>query len=202
MKAKGITQEFAERVFEQIRGFGDYGFPESHAASFAYIGYVSAWMKRHYPDVFCCALLNAQPMGFYAPATLIDDAKRHGVVVLPVDVQHSHWDCTLERRDATLVQLGRRSPGDAGLSPWAVRVGLRYVKGLREDCGRRIVAAREYGPFESAGRLHPACSRRRRRRAGAPGRGGRVRVDRGRAPRGFVGRSCGFTGRWTKFRDG
>ncbi len=149
MKSKGITQEFAERVFEQIRGFGDYGFPESHAASFAYIAYVSAWMKRHYPDVFCCALLNAQPMGFYAPATLIDDAKRHGVAVLPIDVQHSEWGCTLERSDTTLDQIGKRAPGDAGVRQWAVRVGLRYVKGLRQECGRRIVSARQYGAFES-----------------------------------------------------
>jgi len=149
MKAKGIEREFAERVFEQIRGFGDYGFPESHAASFAYIGYVSAWMKRHYPDVFCCALLNAQPMGFYSPATLIEDAKRHGVAVLPVDVQASEWDCTLERVEATLAQLGRRSPGDVGVRRFAVRVGLRYVKGLREEAGRRLVAARRRGPFRS-----------------------------------------------------
>ncbi len=95
MQAKGIEKEFAERVFEQIRGFGDYGFPESHAASFAYIAYVSAWLKCHYPEVFVCALLNAQPMGFYSPATLIDDAKRHKLTVLPVDVARSRWDCTL-----------------------------------------------------------------------------------------------------------
>jgi error-prone DNA polymerase len=96
MTAKGISQEFAERVFEQIKGFGEYGFPESHAASFALITYVTAYLKCHYPAAFTCALLNAQPMGFYAPATIIDDAKRHGVDVRPVDVQHSRWDCTLE----------------------------------------------------------------------------------------------------------
>jgi error-prone DNA polymerase len=107
MVAKGITTEFAERVFEQIKGFGDYGFPESHAASFAYIAYVSAWLKCHYPAVFTCALLNAQPMGFYTPASLIDDAKRHGVEVLPVDVQLSDWDSTLQ---PTLVPA---RPGDA-----------------------------------------------------------------------------------------
>jgi error-prone DNA polymerase len=83
-------------VFEQIRGFGDYGFPESHAASFALVAYVSAWLKRHYLDAFTCCLLNAQPMGFYSPATLIDDAKRHGLVVLPVCVATSDWDCTME----------------------------------------------------------------------------------------------------------
>ena len=98
MQAKGIAKEFATQVFEQVRGFGDYGFPESHAASFAHIAYASAWLKRHYPTAFACALLNAQPMGFYAPATILDDAKRHGVRVLPVDVRHSDWDCTLERQ--------------------------------------------------------------------------------------------------------
>jgi error-prone DNA polymerase len=96
MRAKGIAEEFAERVFEQIRGFGDYGFPESHAASFALIAYVSAWLKRHYLDAFTCALLNAQPMGFYSPATLLEDARRHGMVVLPVCVANSEWHCTLE----------------------------------------------------------------------------------------------------------
>ena len=96
MTAKGIAPEFAERVFGQIRGFGEYGFPESHAASFALIAYATSWLRRHYPDVFTCALLNAQPMGFYAPATIVDDARRHGVDVRPVDVTCSDWDCTLE----------------------------------------------------------------------------------------------------------
>ncbi|MCA9729468.1 MAG: error-prone DNA polymerase, partial [Candidatus Eisenbacteria bacterium] len=96
MKSKGIAEEFAIRVFEQIRGFGEYGFPESHAASFALIAYATAWVRRHYPDVFTCALLNAQPMGFYTPATIIEDAKRHGVLVLPVDIATSAWHCTLE----------------------------------------------------------------------------------------------------------
>ena len=135
MVAKGIAPEFAERVFEQIRGFGDYGFPESHAASFAYIAYVSAWLKCHYPAVFTCALLNAQPMGFYTPASIIDDAKRHGVTVRPVDIQLSDWDSTLE-----VLGAGRKH---------AVRVGLRYVKGLREDVGEKILAARASRPFES-----------------------------------------------------
>src|SRR5512144_2066416 len=96
MQAKGIAMEFAERVFEQIRGFGEYGFPESHAASFALIAYATAWLKQHYPAAFLCGLLNAQPMGFYSAATLVEDAKRHGVVVKAVDVQRSDWDCTLE----------------------------------------------------------------------------------------------------------
>src|SRR6266705_2188977 len=98
MQAKGIAPEFAERVFEQIRGFGEYGFPESHAASFALIAYATAWMRRHHLDVFTCSLLNAQPMGFYMPATIIEDAKRRGLTVLPVDVTVSDWDCAIEEK--------------------------------------------------------------------------------------------------------
>src|ERR1700710_1586280 len=97
MNANGYSADFAERVFKQLRGFGEYGFPESHAASFALLVYVSAWMKRYYPAAFAAALINSQPMGFYAPAQLVADARKHGVEVLPVDVNFSHWDCTLER---------------------------------------------------------------------------------------------------------
>jgi error-prone DNA polymerase len=149
MVAKGITPEFAERVFEQIKGFGDYGFPESHAASFAYIGYVSAWLKCHYPGVFVCALLNAQPMGFYTPASLIDDAKRHGVEVRPVDVQLSDWDSTLEPVHAVAGGADNNFyKGEDSKARFecdqklAVRVGLRYVRGLREEQGKKIIAAR------------------------------------------------------------
>jgi error-prone DNA polymerase len=136
MIRKGIQEEFAERVFKQIRGFGDYGFPESHAASFALIGYATAWLKKHYPASFLCALLNAQPMGFYSPATLIEDAKRHGVAIGPVDVQHSDWDCTLE-------------PADESGEGFCVRMGLRYVKGFQEVDGRQIVAVRQEREFRS-----------------------------------------------------
>ncbi len=149
MRARGIEEAFAERVFEQIRGFGDYGFPESHAASFALIAYVSAWLKRHYIDAFTCALLNAQPMGFYSPATLIEDARRHGLAVLPVCIRESEWDCTLERRDDSLADLGRRHPGDFGARSFAVRMGLRYVKGLASATGERILAARRAHAFAS-----------------------------------------------------
>ena len=139
MMAKGIAREFAERIFEQIRGFGDYGFPESHAASFALIAYATAWLRCHYPDGFACSLLNAQPMGFYAPATIVDDAIRHGVEVRPADVTASAWDCTLEPKDAM-----------PDRPAYAVRMGLRYVKGLsRERDGRRIEAARADRPFAS-----------------------------------------------------
>ena len=136
MCAKGIEREFAERVFEQIRGFGEYGFPESHAASFALIAYATAWMKHHYPAVFACSLLNAQPMGFYSSATIIEDAKRHEVEVRPVDVEQSLWDCTLEPAADERVRF-------------ACRVGLRYVKGLGERHWERIREARGDRAFAS-----------------------------------------------------
>ena len=96
MLARGYEPDFANKLFSQIKGFGDYGFPESHSASFALIAYISSWLKRYHPAAFCCALLNSQPMGFYAPAQLIKDAQRHGVIILPVDVNQSHYDSTLE----------------------------------------------------------------------------------------------------------
>ena len=129
MQAKGIPLEFAERVFQQITGFGEYGFPESHAASFALISYAAAYLLCHYPAEFICALLNAQPMGFYSPATIIDDGKRRGVHFLPVDVRTSAWDCTM---------VGE-----------AIRMGLRYVKGLGEGEWKRIDEARRERPFVS-----------------------------------------------------
>ncbi|HEY2733648.1 MAG TPA: error-prone DNA polymerase, partial [Polyangiales bacterium] len=133
MQQKGIPAEFAERVFKQILGFGEYGFPESHAASFALIAYATAFLRTHHPAEFTCSLLNAQPMGFYSAATIIDDAKRHGVSVLPIDVRASAWDCTLERV--------------SGEQNYAVRIGLRYVKGLGEVQKVCIEAARKEGPF-------------------------------------------------------
>ncbi|MDW8468786.1 MAG: error-prone DNA polymerase [Burkholderiales bacterium] len=126
MARNGYAPEFADAIYRQILGFGDYGFPESHAASFALLVYVSAWLKRHHPAAFLAALLNSQPMGFYAPAQLVQDARRHGVEVRPPDVCASDWDCTLEE-------------GERGK---AVRLGLRMVKGLSEAAARRIVAAR------------------------------------------------------------
>ena len=136
MQAKGIAPQFAERVFEQIRGFGEYGFPESHAASFALIAYATAWLKCHYHAEFTCALLNAQPMGFYAPATIVEDAKRHHVIVRPIDVGVSEWDCTLE-------------PCEESAGGFAVRMGLRYVKGLGERDWESIAGARRAAPFAS-----------------------------------------------------
>jgi error-prone DNA polymerase len=134
MIAKGISPAFAEQVFQQIRGFGEYGFPESHAASFALISYAAAYLKCHYPAEFTCALLNAQPMGFYSIATIVEDAKRHGVMIAPIDVCYSQWHCTLERAED---------------HTWAVRVGLRFVKGLGEQAGATITATREACAYHS-----------------------------------------------------
>ena len=108
MSARGLSPQFAEQVFRQIRGFGEYGFPESHAASFALLVYVSAWLKHYYPAAFTAALINSQPMGFYAPAQLVRDARQHGVAVRPVDVNYSQWDCTLERDSQQQVALRLR----------------------------------------------------------------------------------------------
>jgi error-prone DNA polymerase len=129
MRERGYAEEFARRIFQQILGFGEYGFPESHAASFALLVYVSAWLKRHEPAAFAAALINSQPMGFYAPSQIVQDARRHGVEVRPVDVRASQWDCTLE-------------PRDDGSSDPALRLGLRLVKGLAQEAGQRLVEAR------------------------------------------------------------
>jgi error-prone DNA polymerase len=148
MVAKGVTREMAERVFDQIRGFGDYGFPAAHASSFALIAYASGYLKCHHHPEFTCALLNAQPMGFYAPSTIVDDAKRHGVEVRPIDATVSGWDCTLEPAVAAMSPAGAGGPG-ARRWTHALRMGLRYVKGLAEDDGRRLAAVRQEQPFAS-----------------------------------------------------
>ena len=194
MVERGYEREFAERCFKQIEGFGDYGFPESHAASFALLVYISSWLKHHYPEIFACALLNSQPMGFYAPAQIVGDARGHGVEVRPVDVNHSQWDCTLEplrpspsgrnesrppsgrdgsrpfppgrdpvdglrgrageghRVPVDAVSVGSpggsRSPEQAASRPqprMALRLGLRQIRGLREEDAARIVTARGEG---------------------------------------------------------
>ncbi len=132
MLANGYPREFAERCFSQIEGFGTYGFPESHAISFANLVYASAWLKRHYPEAFCAALLNSQPMGFYAPAQLVQDARRHGVEIRPLDVNHSDWDTTLE-------------PAAGRARRRAVRLGLRMAAGLSERDARAILEARGAG---------------------------------------------------------
>lgn len=181
MIANGYTLEFAEQCFHQIRGFGEYGFPESHSASFALLVYASSWIKRYHPAAFCAALLNSQPMGFYAPAQIVRDAREHGVTVLPADVNVSGWDCELEG-----LEKGQRDKGTKGLreeeqahcsspqslspsvplslsSPkhtWglhgpAVRLGFRVIKGFRLDQAERIVAERQRnGRFTSVADFH------------------------------------------------
>jgi error-prone DNA polymerase len=136
MREHGLSEEFAERIYQQLRGFASYGFPESHAASFALLVYVSAWLKKHYPAAFCAALVNSQPMGFYAPAQLIRDAREHGIAVRPPDVNYSDYDVTLEANEVA--------------GGFAVRLGLRLLAGLPEAAARRIEAARQDGPFASA----------------------------------------------------
>jgi len=149
MTRNGYPLEFACRCFEQIKGFSEYGFPESHAASFALLVYVSAWLKCHHPAAFAAGLINSQPMGFYAPAQIVRDAQEHGVTALPVDVHHSQWDCTLERLPAA----GR---ADARHTH-ALRLGMRLVKGMSADhAGRIVEAVRRWGGFRSIAALHRA----------------------------------------------
>ncbi|MSR15100.1 MAG: error-prone DNA polymerase [Gammaproteobacteria bacterium] len=148
MHERGYSQEFAERIFNQIQGFGEYGFPESHAASFALLAYVSAWLKCHEPAAFLCALLNSQPMGFYGPSQLIQDARRHGVEVLSVDVLKSEWECSLE------------STGDPKAAQ--VRLGLCMVKGLAVEAAQRIEAARCAHGFTTVAELAQRASLDRR----------------------------------------
>ena len=133
MTERGYQAEFAEAIFEQIRGFSDYGFPESHAASFALLVYASSWIKCHHPAEFLTALLNSQPLGFYTPNQLVQDAQRHGVEVRPVDVQRSDWNCTLEGSSSY---------------PGTVRLGLRMVSGLQQATAQRLLAARALAPFQ------------------------------------------------------
>jgi error-prone DNA polymerase len=174
MLKNGHSLAFAEQCFNQIKGFGEYGFPESHAASFALLAYVSCWLKRHHPAPFTCALLNSQPMGFYAPAQLVRDAAEHGVTVLPIDVNHSHWDCTLEHLPFSDGPEGRApigswrsttrpsgpslngDPSTWGATSPALRLGLRMISGLGESSATAIVTARAAGPFTSIPHFHHA----------------------------------------------
>ncbi|MFT4614385.1 MAG: error-prone DNA polymerase [Bacteroidia bacterium] len=145
MIERGYDEDFARRLFEQIKGFGGYGFPESHSASFALLAYVSAWLKRHHPAAFFAGLLNSQPMGFYSPSQLIQDAQRHGVNVLPIDVNQSSWDHQLlQARSSHQVQP-------------ALRLGLRLVKGLSKDAVQRLIEARRQGPFRQISNLRRAA---------------------------------------------
>jgi error-prone DNA polymerase len=178
MQANGYSAEFADSIYRQILGFGEYGFPESHSASFALLVYVSSWLKCHHPAVFCAALLNSQPMGFYAPAQLVQDARRHGAEVRAPDVNASDWDCTLEGR--------------------AARLGLRRVRGLAEATGRRIASLRPYEDVDdlsrrarlsdrelrliaAAGALESLAGHRRLAYWSAAGAAGRAPLDAGAA---------------------
>jgi len=142
MVSRGYAEDFAQRCFRQIEGFGSYGFPESHAVSFAKLVYISAWIKRHHPDVFCAAMLNSQPMGFYQPAQLVRDAREHGVEVRAADVMSSGWDCGLEE----VARAPSPPPtGGESLGLRAVRLGLRQIRGLRREEAERLIAARAAG---------------------------------------------------------
>ena len=141
MRERGYSDEYAKQIFRQIRGFGDYGFPESHSASFALLAYVSSWLKHYHPAAFCCALLNSQPMGFYAPAQLVQDAKRHGVEVKPIDVRYSQTDCTLEIDIDTNLKKRSRTH--------ALRLGLKMVKGLSEKGMDLLLKARQQHAFNN-----------------------------------------------------
>jgi error-prone DNA polymerase len=186
MGARGYAEGFARQIYQQILGFGEYGFPESHSASFALLVYVSAWLKHYEPAAFCGALLNSLPMGFYGPSQLVQDARRHGVDVRPVDVTVSEWDCTLEKvgsdstfpsspspvsdggekSSLTLLSPGPRQTSDGssekrGLSP-VLRLGFRLVSGLSEIGARRIIEARRLRPFDSVADLAHRASLDRR----------------------------------------
>ena len=145
MLARGHDRQFAERIFNQIKGFGEYGFPESHAASFALLAYVSAWLKRHRPTAFYCGILNSLPMGFYSPSQLIQDAVAHGIECLPADVQTSGWDYRLAATSSHGID------NEASETPPALRLGLRQIKGLGEEAGHRIEAGQ---PFRDIDDLH------------------------------------------------
>jgi error-prone DNA polymerase len=162
MTARGIVGEAQQEILRGITSFALYGFPESHAASFALIAYASAFLKRHHPAAFLVGLLNAQPMGFYSPATLVKDAQRHGVEIRPIDVARSEWDCTLEPVRAPGGAQPASAPGaraagaPGGAAAPAVRLGLRYVTGLSERTGRAIAAGRPFAHLaDLAARVAP-----------------------------------------------
>jgi error-prone DNA polymerase len=173
MLQRGYERDFAERCFRQIEGFSEYGFPESHAASFALLVYVSAWLKRHHPAAFAAALINSQPMGFYAPAQIVRDAQEHGVEVRPVDVNCSGWDCAVEggkrlrdkereRRSGEVIErilpaTGLRTPSLRDSVSPSLRLGMRLVKGLRREDAETIAeAVNRHGPFASIRALRRA----------------------------------------------
>lgn len=142
MTQRGYTEEYARRIFKQLEGFGSYGFPESHAASFALLVYVSCWLKYYYPEVFCAALLNSQPMGFYQPAQIVRNAREHGVTILPIDVNHSQWDNTLETKQGQY---------------FAMRLGLREIDGIKQAEMEKLIEGRQRQPQQSYTQPHQLC---------------------------------------------
>ena len=188
MVGNSYQHEFAERCFSQIEGFGEYGFPESHAASFAHLVYVSSWIKCHYPDVFCAALLNSQPMGFYQPAQLVRDAREHGVEVLHPDINASDWDCTLE---SLVVPL----PGEGSTRMSSFRMGRGDLRRASRLAARRRAGGggdETDGPAGAWGRLcrhgvGMGQERRTRQHPGATGRRRRLPLHGARPPRRAVG---------------
>ena len=164
MLARGFSREFAEQIYRQIQGFGEYGFPESHSASFAILVYASAWLKRYRPAAFCAAMLNSQPLGFYTPGQLIRDAIAHGVEVRPVDVLHSEWDCTLEESDGVTERRSAEVNGDDDPASWgtrgpALRLGLRLVRRLSQDKAAGITHFRRVSGPSCFHASAPACLR-------------------------------------------
>ena len=190
MARRGYPRDFAERCFRQIEGFGEYGFPESHAASFALLVYASAWMKCRYPDVFAAALLNSQPMGFYAPAQIVRDAQEHGVEVRPVDVNHSDWDSTLEPATPAAARLHARHAAMAGdvRSDHALRLGFRQISGFSKTTARPSQSAAAPASIPSA---TSGCAR-----ASSPRRwNGSPRPTRSARSASTAARHCGRCGR-------
>lgn len=151
MRERGYSEQFAEDLFNQMKGFGAYGFPESHAASFALLVYISAWLKRHHPAAFYCGLLNSLPMGFYSPSQLVQDAKRHAIVVLPIDINHSSWDHQLEALNTSDIENGKPTSK-------ALRLGMRLLKGLDQADADAICAVRKDKPFTSISELQQRCA--------------------------------------------
>ncbi|MEO6690025.1 MAG: error-prone DNA polymerase [Dokdonella sp.] len=147
MAKNGYSKEFAERIYQQIQGFGEYGFPESHSYSFALLAYASSWFKKNHPAVFTCALLNSQPMGFYQPSQLIQDVQKNGVQVLSADVSESTWDCTLEPMRTEDASCSPEDASSCRMTPLALRLGLREIRGLSEELAVRLVDARNEAPF-------------------------------------------------------
>src|SRR4030095_841146 len=156
MRANGYDEQFARQIYQQILGFGEYGFPESHAASFALLVSVSPWLKLYEPAAFTCALLNSQPMGFYSPSQLTQDLRQHGVTILPADATVSEWECTLAALENSPLQERKqdnRKQTDWGEGQPALRLGLCLVKGLTQAGGEQLVAARRAQAFADVGDL-------------------------------------------------